>query len=269
MDVIVDTRKQDRLVAEGDARTGEAVAGLGQLEGDLVGVVDMDVEPERVILLKHVAEVVIHPHRHEDRDARTDADDLDVLDLAQPAEQLRQQLGGQHQGIAAGKEDVPHLGRSFEIVDLHVELGARELLARLAHDARARAVAAVGSALSRDQHQHSIRVAVHEARYRRVRILRQRIFHHGGERFEFRGGRDHLSAHGVVGIGRVDQRDEVRRDVHPEQVGGRQSFRLALGELEDLSDLVRRVEAMAELPAPTVPLIVRNVGVQRGSPRGK
>src|SRR3989304_4913196 len=75
--------QEHRLVAEGNPGSGETVAGLGQLEGDLVGVVDVDVEPDRVKLLEHVAQVVVDPHRHKDGDAGSDPDDLGVFDLAQ------------------------------------------------------------------------------------------------------------------------------------------------------------------------------------------
>ena len=57
--------------------------GLRQLGGDLVGMVDVDVHPQRVEFLQHVAQFSGDAHGHEDRHARADADDLDVRDLAQ------------------------------------------------------------------------------------------------------------------------------------------------------------------------------------------
>ena len=115
---------------------------------------------------QHVAQLVGDPHGHEDRHAAADADDLDVRDLAQAAEQLFQQLGRQGERVAAGEEHIAHLGGALEVIDLHLEIGAREGGARVADDARAGAVAAVGGALGGDQHQHPVGVAVHQARAR-------------------------------------------------------------------------------------------------------
>ena len=57
-------------------------------------------------------------------------------------------------------------GVRLEVVDLQLEFGAGEGGAGVADDARAGAVAAVGGALGRDQHQHPVGVAVHQARAR-------------------------------------------------------------------------------------------------------
>ena len=50
---------------------------------DLVRVVEVEVDPERVVLLEHLAQLVVDPLRQEDRHAAADPDDLDVRDLAQ------------------------------------------------------------------------------------------------------------------------------------------------------------------------------------------
>jgi hypothetical protein len=51
---------------------------------DLVRVVEVEVDPQRVVLLEHRAELVVDPLRQEHRHARADPDDLDVGDLAMP-----------------------------------------------------------------------------------------------------------------------------------------------------------------------------------------
>ena len=51
VDAVVDPRQQHRLVAQRDAGPGQPVAGFGQLAADLVGVVDVDVHPQRVVFL--------------------------------------------------------------------------------------------------------------------------------------------------------------------------------------------------------------------------
>ena len=70
-----------------------------------------------------------------------------------------------------------------------LEFGAREGGRGVADDARAGAVAAVGGALGGDQHQHPVRVAVHQPGHGRVAVFGQRVFHHGGEGHQLaRGG---------------------------------------------------------------------------------
>ncbi len=107
-------------------------------------------------------QLICHPHGQEHRHARADADDLDVRDLAQTAEQLFQHLGRQHQRIAARKQHIPHLGSALEIIDLHLEIRAGEGCRWVADDARAGAIAAVGGALGGNQHQHPVGVTMHQ-----------------------------------------------------------------------------------------------------------
>jgi hypothetical protein len=78
--------------------------------------------------------------------------------------------------------------------------------------------------------------------------------------------RDHLAPDRVVWVVRVDERDEVRGDVDPELVLGREAFPLVVGQVEDLLDLFQIVDPMAQLPAPVVPLLVRDVLPDRGAP---
>ncbi len=156
--------------------------------------------------------------------ARADAHDLDVRDLAQAAEDLFQDLGRQHQRVAAGEQHVAHLRGALEVLDLHLELGAREGRRGVADDARAGAVAAVGGALGGDQHQHAVGVAVHQPGHGRVAVFRQRVFHHGGEGHQLTGGGDDLLAHRVVRVIGVDQRDEIGGDIDAEQARRGEGF---------------------------------------------
>ena len=56
---VVDAGEQHRLVAQRDAGAGQLVAGAGELGGDLVRVVDVDVQPQRVVLAEHLAQLVV------------------------------------------------------------------------------------------------------------------------------------------------------------------------------------------------------------------
>ena len=177
MDVVVDPRQQHGLVAQRDAGAGQPVAGVRQFLGDLVRMVDVDVQPQRVEPLQHIAQLLGDAHGHEDRHARPDAHDLDVRDLTQAGQDLFQDLGGQHQRVTAGEQHVAHLRRAPQVLELHLEFLAVKVCPWVTHDARTCAVAAVRGALRRHQHQYPVRVAMHQARHRRVLVLRQRILH--------------------------------------------------------------------------------------------
>ena len=170
-----------------------------------------------------------------------------------------EQLRRERQAVAARDEDVAHLRRPAQVLELGLVVAAVEVLGRVADDPRSRAVAAVAGALGRDQHQDAIRVAMDEAGHRRVAVLGERVLHHRGEGLVLATARDDLAADRVVGVLGVDQADEVGRDVDPELVGRRQAVALVVGQLEDLLDLGEVVDPMAELPAPVVPLRVGDV----------
>ena len=176
-----------------------------------------------------------------------------------PAEGGLEELRRQREAVAAGDEDVADLRGSADVVELRLELTAVEVLGGVADDPAPRAVAAVAGALGRDEQQDAVGVAVDEARHRRVAVLGQGVLHHPGEGPQLRADRDDLAADRVVGIVGVDQRHEVGRDVHPELVRRRQALALVVGQVEDLLELLERVQAVGELPAPVVPLLVRRV----------
>ena len=135
----------------------------------------------------------------------------------------------------------------------------------VADDARPRAVAAVAGALGGDQHQDAVRVAMDEPRDRGVAVLRERVLHHRGEGMRLAAARDDLAADRVVRVLRVDQADEVGRDVDPELLGRREPLALVVGQVEDPLDLLEIVDPVAELPAPVVPLGVGDVLPARGA----
>ena len=182
-----------------------------------------------------------------------------------PAQDLLEQLRGEGQAVAAGDQDVADLRRPAQVLELRLVVAAVEVLGRVADDPRPRAVAAVARALGRDQHQDPVRVAMDEARHRRVAVLGERVLHHRGEGAVLAADRDDLAADRVVRVVRVDQADEVRRDVDPELVRGGETGALVVGQVEDLLDLLEVVDPVAELPAPVVPLRVRDVLPERGA----
>jgi hypothetical protein len=99
-----------------------------------------------------------------------------------------------------------------------------------------------------------------------VAVLAEAVLHHPDERTLLAAERDHLASDRAVGIAGVDEADEVGRDVDAELVVGGQALALLLGQLEDLGDLVEVVDPVRQLPAPVVPLLVRDVLPLRRSP---
>ena len=95
-------------------------------------------------------------------------------------------------------------------------------------------------------------------------ILGERVLHHPGEGAVLLRGRDDLQADRIVGVVGVDQAHEVRRDVDAEPVRDRQPLALGVGQVQDLLDLGEVVHAVAELPAPVVPLLIGHVRPHRG-----
>ena len=97
-------------------------------------MVEVEVDPERVVLLEDLAQLVVDPLGQEDRDARADPDDLDVGDLAQPAEDRLEQLRGKGEAVAAADQDVADLRGAAEVVELGLVVLAVEVLGRVADD---------------------------------------------------------------------------------------------------------------------------------------
>ena len=125
MDAVVDAGSSTLWLPTGRPGPRQLVDRARDLGRDLVGVVEVQVDPERVVLLEDLAQLVVDTLRQEDRHARPDADDLDVRDLAQAAQDLLEQLGGEGQAVAAGDEDVADLRGPAKIFELG--LGSRLL----------------------------------------------------------------------------------------------------------------------------------------------
>jgi len=173
-------------------------------------MVDVDVQPDRVVFREHLAQLFVDPLGEEDRDPRADPDDLHVRDLAQAAQHGLEKLRRQRQAVAAGDQDVADLGRPADVVELGLVLLPVEVLAGVADDPRSRAVPAVAGALRGDQHQHPVRVAVDQAGDGRMAVLGERVLHHPGEGLELAAQRDHLAADRVVRVVGIDEAGESR-----------------------------------------------------------
>ncbi len=80
--IVVDAAQQDGLAAERDATVGQEVAGGGDIGGQLGGVRKMERQPHPVAA-QHCDQFRGDPLRQETGNAASDAQKLDVFDLAQ------------------------------------------------------------------------------------------------------------------------------------------------------------------------------------------
>ena len=98
----VHTAQEDGLIADGDTRVDEPLTSGTRVGCELLDVIEVSVDEQRVVLAQRARELVIDPHRTHHRQPRTDADRLDVWDGAQAAEQIVEAPRRQQERIAAG-----------------------------------------------------------------------------------------------------------------------------------------------------------------------
>ena len=89
---------------------------------------------------------------------------------------------------------------------------AGELGGWVTNNAGTGTISTIRCALRGDQHQHPVRVTMHQAGHGRMRILAARVAHLPGGGVGFLDARDDLLADGAVFIRRVNEVEEVGRD---------------------------------------------------------
>ena len=172
--IIVDAPEQHRLTPERNAGIGEHAERLHGGRRELVGVVEMRVDIERVVLLQDGAQLRRHALGQVTGDATPDSEHLEMRNRPQPLADLVDAAVGQQQGIPARHDDVADLRMLRQIAKRRLELRHGDLLG-VAHLAPARAKAAVGRADGRDEKQRAIRIAVRDVGDRRVLVLGERV----------------------------------------------------------------------------------------------
>jgi hypothetical protein len=98
-------------------------------------MVDVDVDPERVVFPDHLAELVVDTLRQKDRHAAADANDLDMRDRTQFAQEPVQHLRRNGQRIAAAQQHIADLRRTRDVLDLRLVLLATKVGRGVADDA--------------------------------------------------------------------------------------------------------------------------------------
>ena len=263
MRAIVHAGQQHGLVAQGDTGISQHSAGLGGFGSELLGGVEVGVQPHGVILLQHGAQLgsdTLGAHN-----GRTGAQthDLHMGDGAHALDDVLQGVVLDHQGVTAGQQHVADLGVGGHIIDALVDLLHRHFAVVLTGKTATGAVTAVHGTLVGDQQQHAVGIAVSQAGGGRVGVLVQRI---GiliiGILQLLSAGDSHL-ADGIKRIVQIDQGQIVGGDGHAQlaQGLGNAGF-LVGGQGHVLFQIFDRLSAVGNLPMPVVPQIFRNVSEQ-------
>ena len=262
-DTVVHPGQQYGLVAQRHAGIGQHGAGLLRLGGDLLGMVEVGVQPNGMILLEHGAQLGRDALGAHHRSTGPQTDDLHMVDLTQTGDDVLQHIVGEHQHVAAGEENVADGGRIADILDTLVDLLHRHAGVVLTSKAAAGAVTAVHGALVGGQQQHAVRIAVGEPGHRGVGILVQRVQQVGAGLMQLLGGGDGLLTHGVMGIVGVDQREVIGGDGHTQGAqAGLDALLLLGGQLDVLFQVLQGLGPVGDLPVPIVPVGVGHVGEQ-------
>ena len=169
------------------------------------------------------------------------------------------------QRIAARQQHVAHFGMRLEIGERLFPLPGRELVfaARIADEARARAVAAIGRAGAGRQEQHAVGIAMDEARHDRVVVFAQRIVGLARHAHIFVARHDVRAAQRLGRIVEAHQARVIGRDADRQRAFvAPDGARFVVGQAEDARQIVQRADAGAELPVPVVPFGRRGAGIE-------
>src|SRR5882762_6380408 len=114
-------------------------------------MVGVDAHPDRAVFLEDIAQRGRDALRQENRNARAEADELDVLDRTQARKQMFEFIVGEEEGIAAGEEHVPNFGMRLDVAQALFVLRVKIIILSVGNQTAARAVATIGGAAIRDQ----------------------------------------------------------------------------------------------------------------------
>ena len=149
--IVVDVLEQDALVAERNARIGQPAHRVAHLGRQLARMIRVDAQEQRMKFFQHLAEFRGDALGQKRRDARADAQEFNVRNRAQPGQQVFQLFVAQQQRVAAAEQHVADFRVRGDVGDLLVELRMKVVAGRVAHEPRARAVAAICGAAVSDQ----------------------------------------------------------------------------------------------------------------------
>ena len=260
---IVHAGQQHGLVAQGDTGVSQHSAGLGGFGSELLGGVEVGVQPHGVILLQHLAQLGSNTLGAHHGGAGAQTDDLHVRNGADALDDVLQHIVADHQGVTAGQQNVANLGVIGHIVDALVDLLHGHFAVVLTGKAAAGAVTAVHGTLVSDEQQHAVGIAVSQTGNGRVGILVQGIGVLVVGVLQLLGAGDGHLADGIKGIVQIDQGQIIGSDRHAQlaQSLGNTGF-LVGSQGHVLLQIFDSLSAVGNLPMPVVPQIFRNVSEQ-------
>ncbi len=167
----------------------------------------------------------------------------------------------QEQWVAAAEEDVADRGRAADVINLFGEFGMKIVAAGVADEARAGAIPAVAGATVGDEEEHAVGVAMDETGDGRMGIFTAGVGHFPGGGIGFFDAGDDLPADGAIFVRRVNEVEEVGGDGQREFGVGQERAGAFLGgeRGHEALELLDRGDAVLELPAPVIPILVGNV----------
>src|SRR5690606_23638477 len=104
MGAIVDARQNHRLVPQGDAGIGQHFTGPLGLGGDFLRMVEMGVQPDRMILPQDPAQVLRDPLGKHHRSPGSDPDNFHMGNFPEVFQQVFQDLVVDQQPVSARSE---------------------------------------------------------------------------------------------------------------------------------------------------------------------
>src|SRR5438105_5308908 len=218
-------------------------------------MIDMHADPKRMIFGKHRAKLGRDSLWQENRDARADAEKLDMRDRAQAAQNFLELIFAENERIAAAQKHVAHFGVLFEVAERFLEIGVQFLFANTADDAAARAISTITRTAIGHEKEYPVGIAMHEPWHRHVRIFTTWIGHVVRRRPRFLDPRNDLTPDRIVRISFArNQIEKMGRDGERELIAGEQdAAAFFLAEIEMLLELSEGRNSVLKLPLPIVP----------------
>src|SRR4029077_6034071 len=114
-------------------------------------MIHVHTHPERMIFRQHCTQLGRDSLWQENRHPRTDAEKFDVLDSAQPRQQIFEPVIAKNQSVATTQKHVTYFSVSFKITKRLLEIGVQFLFANPANHSTPGAIAAVTRTTIRHQ----------------------------------------------------------------------------------------------------------------------
>src|SRR4051794_9864730 len=114
-------------------------------------MIHVNAHPKRMVFREYRAKLGRNPLWQENRNPGPDSKKLDMLNRAQPRQQLVDLVVRKNERVASAQKHVPHFRVLFEITKRLFEVSVKFLFADSAHDATPCAIAAIRGAAVRHQ----------------------------------------------------------------------------------------------------------------------